>query len=511
MLAAAAVVAKLREVIMKRVVSLLTLSVLSSFLSGNVMAQDSPSSIMEFGYSPSLTGFSNLTLARPGDFYSSVRLRGLSEDFSGLIADPYTDYMRNPAMIPSRDHSELYGDLGSVSQGGVFMVGGYSLIGKSAVGVFVKLDRLSKTQSGDNRIDEGGSYIYRSSSSSSSRNSVSGLDVRYTLALGNGPSLGASYDYSFGGSPSQYAQSYNYSYFSSPSLDSSGNTYKTGNVGPRNIICFGIKLPVDEGSVQAYLLGESSANTLSDVESDYTLRWQQDTLVYRNSTESDDQTTVREKSGLLGFVYQKSTATGSDVRCLFEIGYSTYDGTGRYFYEREYSPSIPPVYSSKSSTRESNGRIWDVRLGLGIERRLSEKLSGFVALNFVDIMHTLDLTENIDSVAPPPGKGKVNMASQEIKAFVATLPIGFEYGAGEYVTLRGGVEPGYVYGDASMRGDNMLNIVGYSYQMQHEENLWSNVTAGASIRGKNIGEISVCVKYDVMSMTNWSISIMCML
>lgn len=496
---------------MKRVVSLQILSMLLSFLAGNVLAQDSPSTLLEFGYTPTLLQFPSLTLARPGDFYSSVRLRGLSEDFSGLIADPYTDYMRNPAMIPSADHSELYGDFGSVNQGGVFMAGGYALMGESALGVFVKLDRLSKTQSGYGRIDEGESYIYTSSSSSSLKNSVSGLNVRYTLALGSGASLGASYDYSYGGSPSQYARSYDYSYSYPPSLDSSGNTYRTGNVGPRNIICFGIKLPVDEGSVQAYLLGESSANTLSDVESDYTLRWQQDTLVYNNSNESNDQTTVKERSGLLGLVYQKSIATGSDVRCVFEIGYSTYEGTGKYFYESEYSPSIPPIYSSKSSTRKSDGRIWDVRLGLGIERRLAEKLSGFLALNLVDIMHTLDLTENVDSVFPPPVKGGVNMASQEIKAFVATLPIALEYGAGEYVTLRGGVEPGYVYGDASAKGDNMLNLEGSSYRTQHQESLWSNVTAGASIHGKNIGEVNICFKYDILSMTNWSISLMCML
>lgn len=340
---------------MKRTVFLSLIFWFINSFSGDAQAQVSSSGAIAFAYSPSLLRYSNFTLTRSGDSYSSVRLRGLSVDFSGLIRDAYTDYLRNPAVVPTKDRNEIYGDLGAVSDNGKFLLGSYSRSGNQGLGVFANLEGLIERNSTNSDVDNRATFVNTINTMNSTMNlanSMIGANVRYTYLRDDGVSLGASYQYYYRKSVNNRSNGYS-------STSTSGTNYYSNqygndlqNSGPQNKIVVGAYFPSSDASFETYASGTISAFHLNDVS---VSKYGTDT--YLNTNENYYPSTVEEKSGLVGVIYEKRNEESSSVRYLFEFGYTSYSGTGSYRYESKYGNLSQLLTSFANSTRGSDGTI----------------------------------------------------------------------------------------------------------------------------------------------------------
>lgn len=194
-------------------------------------------------YSTSLSvGYTFFSIPRPNATYQSVRLRGLSEGFIGLVQDTYSDHFRNPAYRASDVPVEFFGDFGSVANNGNFLVGSVMTSGANSWAGFVTLEGLRKYTSSS---DQTSFSSYGSTTTSSSTNEYSprkiGGRLSYTAVTANDVTFGVSYEYSSFRLNNRYESFQDYSSPSYPNTTKSTQDYSRDSKTHR--ISAGVLIP----------------------------------------------------------------------------------------------------------------------------------------------------------------------------------------------------------------------------------------------------------------------------
>lgn len=444
----------------------------------------------------------------PDATYRSVRLRGLSAAFNGLVRDGYSDHFRNPVYRASDVPVELFGDFGSVASNGNFLLGSVMNSGSGSWGGFVTLNRLMKSTS---RSDYSSVDSYNPPTTSSSSLEYSpqkiGGRLSYSAAAANDAIFGVSYEYASDTQDERFERVQDYS---SPSYaNREKNTRDNSRDSRIHRVSGGTLVHLESGTLELGATGLFTRNSLKEY---YGYDYQSSSYITRS--QFSYPTDITTKGVLVEAVYNFTPIEKAHSRVLAHIAYTKFDATGsslsHYFYS--YSPPSPSSYSTRSSSRNASGSIVEAKVGLGLERKLSESFSGYAAFSVSYVRNKATGSEDgtmVDSSGTVRTSSTFSNSLSDTKTRIdIRIPLAIEYFIGEHVTFRGGIEPRYRSGETSV-GEQVINNPPFTSTRTtrvEDRGLALNSNFGISAQHKDYGAIDFLFG-NVLSETRfWSIA-----
>jgi hypothetical protein len=387
-------------------------------------------------------GETYFSIPRPDATYQSVRLRGLSEGLRGLVRDAYSDHFRNPANPASDIPIELFGDVGSVNDNGKFLFGSVLNSETNSLTGFVTLEQLMKNTSQSDITTAGSPYSSPYTSSSTQENSPRNIGARlsYSGTTKQNIALGLSYEYS---APKLDEKSESIQQYSPPSPQTSRNLRDNSRDGKIHRVSAGIVIPMENAKMEVSATGLFTNHTLKEYyENSSFSQYSSYTNKYSYPTD------ISSSGSLLEVVYASGVPEESARRFLAHLGYTAFDATGSS--SSEYRSSYGS-YNATASTRSATGSIIDVKAGVGLEKKISEQFSGYIAFSVNYIRNKSTGSENgtvRDSAFSFDSTRTFSKSlSDKKEGFDVRIPLAVEYFISEHVTFRAGLEPRYRFGE----------------------------------------------------------------
>ncbi len=439
-------------------------------------------------------------IAVPHEMYTSVRLLGLSAGFTGLVRDSLTDYMTNPgagAPGPVR----LYADVGRTSDGEAVYAGTFVKAGNQGVSLILRVQNVFMTINRFSTLSSPGTYDASNNLATSSRENSAGADLRYSLSLPGGISIGAGYQFSYSGSNSGFRQEDSHKWLPDSGYSSQGNLDDYSNSGPVNRLLAGVRLPTAGGSLQVYACATTTAEHPDETES---------SLLVNQATSSADTETVvyrtelRGKSVFGGAIYESGDRPEAVTRYLLEVGYSSYDGNGAYRLDRPYPGSQQEAFFH--SRRLTEGTILDLRLAIGTSRKVADVMRIFAGANLLYAKNSFHTSEPVEPGSSVPSLDTFGNMTGSWYAASISFPFGFEYRLNDVLSLRGGAEEGYTYDNYSSRNTVYSQFGGASRQA-FSGSLWSVISAGSTYRIGDKVRVDLFISYDFLQVRGSSLAL----
>ena len=490
---------------MKRDISLLLLLVM--LISSSMMGQyvvEYPYFLSSYIYNLPLIGSSYFPLPRPGTSYESMRLRSLGSGFEGLIADSYTDHFRNPG-VRIEDHTQVFGDVGSVNDFGKFMLGSFAEPGHGTIGGALIFDRLQNTES----TTEYSNTPPSPSSSSTTKGTVTttnentGGRLSYTMWNSSTATIGGAYEYMHRNDRTENVSAY---MSFSPSYTSTRKLiYETSTGGDIHVITVGATVALEDA--QLHLRGRGVFSSY-EITQRYENRERSGSFV--NSSISNSPTDIKTKSGLASLTYIVSPNEGSAVRILLEVAVTSYDAPGSSLFQYESGDTLTTTYSSTTKgKRNTEGSVVDIKVGAGFQRAFVDNVVGYAGFsaNYVYNSADGDLHSESTQSSPPGTTSTSDVLMHATRDGVdVRMPIGMEYFVGEHVVVRGGVEPRYRTGESFDESTTIYSGPSTSLAKSKVDrrSLQLATSLGASIYHHEFGEISVMFGRNFADTYLWS-------
>ncbi len=461
-------------------------------------------------YGTPVIGSGYFALPRPTDTYKSMRLRSISSGFDGLIRDEYTDLFRNPATgLPATSSGEVFGDFGSMNDLGRFTFGGFFKTERNTLGASTTLDRLQKRTTTFESQNTSGTPLSISNSNSISETNPEGIGLRISssFTVTEEHSIGLSYEYFNNKDDSRFQ--YSSSSLSPGSSYSNGSTQDISTNGDIHKIGMGGILKTERGELQLIARGVFSKYVLDNLYSTSS----RSTYNRSNRTESYPSS-IKTNGYLLGAMYECSRTEGQILRGLFEFALTRYTTSGMSSFDVIDSSSYT-YWTTSSGTRSSDGTITDIRCGIGYERNVVGGVTGYAGLSVAYIRNSYNASQSSVSrqILPPPPPSYPPIASSAndesvLDGFLVRLPLGAEALIGDYVILRGGIEPSYQTGQTSSeyRGTN-INIQPTTYASKNkvdQRGLAFSSQFGIAAHHDDYGEISILLGRNIADTNYWS-------
>lgn len=428
----------------------------------------------------------------------------MSDGFSGLIRDSYSDYFLNSANALS-DKKELFGDLGSVYSGGKFLLGGYFPTDNFSASAFVGLDNLRSTTS--NQYTSYGTSSSFSTETTNQKYSPHQYNISFSVAkpVSEDKRIGILYQYvnidnisrtdriSTSTSSSYRSNSARYSDYST-----NGNIHK---------VEFGLTSASENHELDVRLRGLLSS---------YDLTNSYDNTTYSFSGTSSSKyfqrqhipSTVDAEGVFILVGCGSSSSENNYTKYVSEIGYTSYELSGtRLNYDSSGSQS------KQTGVHSTKGKIWDLKFGAGFEHHLSEWFTLFFGPSIAYLSNTFD---NIDyrkryskSGSTTDSSTQSQSSNKKLVSYALRFPIGVEYTLNEYVYFRGGLEPMYLKGK---RYNSSYSNTSYYYTSQRsdyereEDGLSLSANSGVTFQHQDYGELNIMLGNILTDMKYWSFS-----
>lgn len=453
-------------------------------------------------------GQTYFSIQRPDEAYRSVRLRGLSSAFSGLVRDAYSDYFRNPANRASEVPVELFGDLGSVASNGNFLLGGVINSGSSSWGGFVTLDGLMKNTSRSDYTSLNPNSPARNTSFLEYSPEKIGGRLSYSSTASSDVTFGASYEFSSATQDERFEFVHDYSSSSYP--DTRKNVRDDSRNSKIHRISGGTLVQLESATLELGVTGLFTRNSLTEY-FDY--------FFHTSSNLSGNQfsfpTEITTKGLLVEAVYKFPPQEKAQSQILARFAYTKFDATGSSLslYFSRYSPPYSPYYNKQSSSRNASGSIIDAKVGFGFERKLSESFSGYAAFSVSYVRNKATGSEDgtkVDSSGSVGTSSSFSNSLSDTKTQVdVRIPLAIEYFIGEHITFRGGLEPRYRSGETSVGEQSIYDPPHTSTIARRiqERGLALNSSFGMSAQHKDYGAIDLLFGNALSETRYWSIAI----
>jgi hypothetical protein len=464
-------------------------------LTANTFAQTDGASNIAGVYSFSiLDNTSSIAMVRPGESYLSVRIRGISSGLAGLIADPYSDYLRNPGSSAAIDLPQLYCDVSRSENGERVSFGAFGRNVNQTLSILAYAkDLLRQTESfGQGSATSNGSSI--NSLNSDHSNASVGLNLRYSAELQSGTSLGIAYELTYNDANSSSSYS---NFYATGMQEQSGDMQQSSLM---NKITVGALFPTKKGSMQFYAAFALSYLRPSETGVDIS---QQDT--FYSDTHDSFSLSLYERSFLAGVILEKQIDEANSLRYLVEISYSPYAGSGKHAYHDTSSSILAREWSYSSLSPA--GRCWEARVGVAWSRKLADKLAFYLGVNAAYASNSTNSTETPDARLVYDTTKIPGIVDVSYRAASISLPLGFEYDVDNSLTLRGGAEEGYAYSNAERLARSVVSNLGNSNGAFLDGLLWSNISAGMTLHAKGIAEITTFVSYNFQNISGCALSV----
>ncbi|MDI6803483.1 MAG: hypothetical protein QME58_06510 [Bacteroidota bacterium] len=461
-------------------------------------------------YSTSIVFDNIFTLPKPTDSYQSQRMRTFSEGSFGLILDDYSDHFRNPAYLIEGNKNEIFGDLGSIQDNGKFFLGGFVPIVDKSLGISINLEGLKKykntTEYNSSSLDQ--DYINTFTEENSPKKY--GTRLSFSSPISSEVTAGVSYHFLKFEARTQSSQIRNNS--------SSSNYYDY--IRLLDLSKFGTIHKIDAGTLLNF--------------TKFVLDLKTTLLFSSHQSKSQDETTTRSSSlieyfarigptdidtrgGLISALLSYTSPDKSHyLRFLVQSGYTSYDIKG-ILIQMDTVRYLPgPAYKYiLNSTREGDGTVLDIRSGCSYERNFSETFMAFGAISVNYILHKTNISENgnrsyIGNITTTENISKT--PSETTETIDIRLPIVIEYYHGDYVILRGGVEPKYRSGETikSFLTSEIYNNSALTYGHKNEitrNELSLTLNFGATFKHNDYGAVDLLFGNVLTDTKFWSISI----
>ncbi|MBI5476491.1 MAG: hypothetical protein HY964_07110 [Ignavibacteriales bacterium] len=446
---------------------------------------------------------SNFKLPNPSESYKSIRQRTFSDGSFGLFHDDYTDPFRNPAFSLSKNSGEIYGDLGSVAENGKFFIGGFLPTGNGIIGLFTNLEGLINNKLTSDELSHSSSYMSTDNHSDIQTAKKYGARISYSYRYPSMPDMPFGISY-------QYMKIKNGSTSQRTSLsDYSTTTYKYFNLFDQSQNCdlhkieLGTMINMEYSTIDIRANGIFSSSKLNNL---YLSEYQ--SSYSKSISRSIIPTDIKSKGGLIGgTIHLRDIGKLDSLSILLELGYTSFNLSGIDSY-KDSSSSI----SFQNGTRDGKGDIIDIRTGCGIEKYFSQYIKGYVFFSF-NYIHKKSETTAITDRSLSSGNPLDKNTSSPIEKRDDTdirLPLGIEYFIGDYVTLRGGIEPGYRTGTKSIESIYRRYYEDYyasGINRIEQDRLSLSSNFGAGFKHPDYGELDILFGNVLTTASNWSISI----
>lgn len=156
-----------------------------------------------------------------------------------------------------------------------------------------------------------------------------------------------------------------------------------------------------------------------------------------------------------------------------------------------------------------------MKVGLGVERKLSESFSGYAAFSINYIRNKATGSEDGTSVDSSGGVGTTSTFSNSLSdtkdGFDIRFPIAVEYFISEHITFRGGLEPRYRSGATSVEQQNLYispsPYTSTAVSKAEDRGLALSSSFGISAQHKDYGAIDLLFGKVLSETLFWSVAI----
>lgn len=456
--------------------------------------------------------FGNIyTIQKPKESYQSLRMRTFSEGSLGLIRDNYSDHFRNPAYLIEGNRNEIFGDLGSIQDYGKFILGGSLPIADKSLGISINLEGMRKNKSTntyENYYSLAGGFTDTYTTENSPRRY--GTRLSFSSPINSEVTAGASYH--FLKSDEIYRSSWRNRNFDSLYFYDELRSTDYSKIGTNHKIDVGTLI-----NYKTFVLDLKTTLLFSSYKPK-----NQDETIYRSTSSTEYRarfkpTDIDSRGGLISAVLNFTSPNSKDhLRFLAQSAYTAYNIKGKTNLLDTVSYSSGTAYKYiTDGTREGDGYVFDIRSGFGYERFFSETLVAYAAISVNYILHKTNISENKNSINTGSLTTTTNISttpSEKLESIDIRLPIAIEYFHGDYVILRGGVEPRYRTFETiksfieSRIYDNSLSNFNYKFIKElNELSITSNF--GATLRHNEYGAVDLLFGNILTDTKFWSIAL----
>ncbi len=462
-------------------------------------------------YSTSIVFDYIYTIQKPTESYQSLRMRTFSEGAHGLIQDNYSDLFRNPAYSIDVNKPEIFGDLGSIQDYGKLFLGGFVPIADKSLGISINLEGIRKNKT-TNTFDYYYSLTQGSTNTYTNENSPRRYGTRLSFSSPINSEVTAGASYHFLKSDEIYRSSQTNRNFDSLYFYEELRSTDYSKIGTIHKIDAGTLLNFTD-----FVLDLKTTLLISSYKPK-----NQDEKTNRSISSTEYQawfkpTDIDSRGGLISAVLKYTSPNNKDhLRFLAQSGYTAYDIKGKLnaLDTVKYSSGTTYKYIT-DGTREGDGYVLDIRSGCGYERIFSETLVAYAAISVNYILHKTNISENKNYINTGFLTTTTNISmtpSEKLESIDIRLPIAIEYFHGNYVILRGGVEPRYRTVETitsfieSRIHDNSLSNFNYKFiKDRNELSLTSNF--GATLRHNEYGAVDLLFGNILTDTKFWSIAL----
>ncbi len=456
----------------------------------------------DFPYALNLFGTDVYVLQRPQLSHQSVRMMGLPPAFRGLIADPLSDWFRNPAYDVGATSLQLYGFGNDAS---IIMAGAIIPVSRSTFGMFASATAASDRSAGGSSSSSFFSpppQVFSGNNATNDASHSMGASALYRYRLQENLALG--FGYQFSRNKSDHA--FNYASFNSayPNHQLDDRTWTTRASNHTAIL--GLQLSGATTQLALRLGIARTALTLGQT-SQYSTTYPWSRIKEMSSLSNDVSTT----GWFGGIEYTFHLDEKWKFHTLTEVAYTSYEAPGSRLFDFAFGDSVFRSFRSVHGNQSVSGKIFDVRIGGVAERPLGNSLTMFLGMAAGYVKNTSDQTESAMRVEV---SGMPGIVTNEHTAHNPTreglliqLPLGAEYAFSKVLTFRGGIMPQYlsvrtkwdrVRSDTSSSSSLLINTT--------DKSLRFLTTMGLSLRDEEIGEIHISYGVSESGVRAWSLS-----
>lgn len=454
-------------------------------------------------YTLNLFGADVSVLKRPQFSHQSVRMMGLPPAFRGLIADPLSDWFRNPAYGVEANSLQLYGFGNDAS---MILAGTFIPVDRSTFGMFVSAAAASDRSTGSSSISSVSSSTPPLISSGNQAtnevtNSMEAIAL-YRFQVEEDLALGFGYQFSRNKSDGTINFSQSSSGIQNNQLSERTWTTRTTN----HIATLGLQL---HGAVTQFALRLGFARTTPTL--GQTTRYSSTYPSNRTEDLSHLSNDVRT-TGLFGGIEYTFPLNGRwKVHTLAEVVHTSYEAPGARLFESAIGDTMFRSILTVRGNQSVSGKIFDVRVGGVAERPIGSNLTMFLGVVAGYIKNTSDQSESAIKVELTGMPGIVTTENTALsittEGFSIQLPLGAEYAFSKVLTFRGGVMPQYL--SVRRKWDRVRTEPSSSLSFlvnTTDKSLKFLTTMGLSLRDEEIGEMHLSYGVSESGVRAWSLS-----
>ncbi len=453
-------------------------------------------------YALNLFGTDVYVLKRPQESHQSVRLQGFPSGFRGLIADPVSDWFRNPAYDVGTRSFELYGFGTDAS---TILGGGITTIDRSTVGLFLSAGLASE------RSSEGTSASsFPPSSVSSGRSNSDDLTnsvdatLLYRLRLEENIALGFGYQFTRG----RTERVSNYRSFSSGNTETLFDERKGTVRANTHAATAGVHF---RGTTTHLALRARVVRSTPQLSETY--EHSRTSPFARSKNLTNDNNNLSTTGILGGFEYAFPINDTWHARTLLEVAHTSYKAPGARVAEVASGDSVYRYFDNSQGNQHVEGNILDVKIGATAARRIGEHLNIFAGVVFNYIKKKSDQSEVATEVHSSPSTPALTSTINTLfglngQGVVLQVPIGGEYALSKVLTFRGGVMPQYISVRSEWnrtRTDTLPSTISNGW-MVRDKSLRFLTTMGLSLHDEEVGEMHIAYGVNEAGVRSWSLS-----